>query len=291
MKPLGADFGKLLVAGIQRRHVTQVRDTYAWREVPDPNDLKAKIRVSNARQANRVVTVLSILLTYAVDPLGWRQDNPALKPKRLKRQTDGYRSWTMAEFKQFCEQADEEWRFAALLALLTGQRGQDQVAMAWNDYDGSRVHVVQQKGGGLVKLWIAAHPTLKKLLDARRRADRRRNPAPLTILSRANGDPWQVNAWQKAAGQAIRGAGLTGVVWHGLRGTAMSWAAEGGASQRELMALSGHSTSAMADHYVRGADQERMARQAVHAIELPAGIERKRTTTAKQGAGKLPSRA
>ncbi len=40
------------------------------------------------------------------------------------------------------------------------------------------------------------------------------------------------------------------------------------ASQRELMAMSGHSTSGMADHYVRGAEQERLARQAVNAIEL-----------------------
>jgi hypothetical protein len=35
------------------------------------------------------------------------------------------------------------------------------------------------------------------------------------------------------------------------------------------MAMSGHSTSGMADHYVRGAEQERLARQAVNAIELP----------------------
>eukprot|EP01037_Dinobryon_pediforme_P016979 gene16979-17166_t len=192
---------------------------------------------------------------------------------------------------RFHAKADPEWRFAAMLALLTSQRGQDQVAMTWSDYDGDRMHVVQQKGNGFVKLWIPAHPELKRLLDARRRADRKRTPTPLTILSRPDGTPWPVNAFQKAAGKAIRAAGLEGVVWHGLRATAMSWAAEGGASQRQLMSLSGHSTSAMADHYVRGANQEKMAGDALKAIELPAGVERKRHKTAKQPGQRLPSTA
>jgi integrase len=268
LRPLLADFGNAPVAGLLRRHVTAIRDKYAWRVMADPAGGNP-IRVSNARQANRVVTVLSVLLSYAVDPLGWRQDNPALRPKGLKRQTEGFRAWTKAEFQTFCERASPEWRFYATLALLTGQRGQDQVAMSWADYDGQRVRMVQKKGGGAVKLWIPAHPALKLLLDARQATDAQRSPAPLTILSRANGKPWRANAFQKAAGAAIKAAGLSGVVWHGLRSTAMSWAAEGGASQRELMAMSGHSTSGMADHYVRGADQERLARQAVNAIELP----------------------
>jgi integrase len=268
LRPLLADFGSAPVAGLLRRHVTAIRDKYAWREVRDPAGA-GTIRVSNARQANRVVTVLSILLSYAVDPLGWRQDNPGVRPKRLTKQTEGFRAWTKSEFQTFCERADPEWRFYAKLALLTGQRGQDQVAMGWADYDGQRVRVVQKKGRGKVKLWVPVHPALKLALDARQAADAQRSPAPLTIFSRADGRPWKANAFQKAAGVAIKATGLTGVVWHGLRSTAMSWAAEGGANQRELMAMSGHSTSGMADHYVRGAEQERLARQAVNAIELP----------------------
>jgi integrase len=278
LKPILDDFGHLPVSGLRKPMVTQMRDRYATRKVPDPADPtnpKKTIKVNNARQANRIVTVLSILLTYSVDPLGWRPDNPALRPKRLKKTTDGYQPWTPEQWDQFQQNAPEEWRFAAFLSLLTAQRGQDVVAMTWGDYDGDMVFVVQQKGGGAVKMWVHVHPDLKPLLDKKRAADRKRDPAPLTILSHSDATPWGVNQFQKAAGKAIKAAGLKGIVWHGLRGAAMSWAAEGGASQKELMALAGHRTSGMSDHYTRKASQKKLARSAVEAIQLPTSRTRK----------------
>jgi integrase len=269
LKPLETDWGHLPVAGLLRQHVGKVRDRYAWRDEPDPAKPGATIRVLNVRQANRVVTTLSILLSYAVDPLGWRQDNPALNPKRLESHGEGYRPWSRDEFVQFMERSPEEWRFAGLLALLTGQRGQDQVAMRWADYDGTSIYVVQEKGKRQVKLWIAAHPVLKLELDARREALKDISPTPLTILRRPDGKPWKVNAFQKAAGVAIRAAGLSGVVWHGLRATSVSWAAEGGATENMLMSLAGHTTGRMSQHYARGANQRNLAASAVNSIALP----------------------
>jgi len=95
--------------------------------------------------------------------------------------------------------------------------------------------------------------------------------ASLSILARPDGTPWKLNQFQKAAGKAIRAAGLEVIVWHGLRGAAASWSAEGGASEKALQALLGHTTSQMAQKYSRGADQRRLAGQAVAAITLPAG--------------------
>jgi integrase len=231
----------------------------------------------NARQANRVITTLSILLSYAADPLGWREDNPALKPRRLKIDSDGYRPWSQAEFLQFMERSDEEWQFNALFALLSGQRGQDQVAMLWTDYDGQQLYVVQEKGRRQVKLWIEVHPALKNALNRRRTAIARTSPTPLTILARLDGRAWKVNAFQKAAGVAIRKAGLEGVVWHGLRASALSWAADGGATEKMLQAFAGHRTAEMSRKYARGADQRRLAAGAVRAIVVPlADHEKKR---------------
>jgi hypothetical protein len=104
LKPLEDDWGHLPVAGLRRPHVGKIRDRYAWREEPDPDKPGATIRVINARQANRVITTLSILLSYAAE-LGWIEDNPASRPKRLRIDTDGYRPWTQAEFLQFMERA------------------------------------------------------------------------------------------------------------------------------------------------------------------------------------------
>ena len=274
LRPLEADWGHLPVRGLLRKHVGPIRDRYAWRTEPVPaeGDRPATTRrVPNGRQANRVITVLSILLSYAVDPLGWRQDNPALRPRRLRTDGEGFRPWTPAEFQQFHDRSDEGWRFAGLLALLTAQRGQDQVTMAWSDYDGASIAVVQKKGRGRVKLRVPCHPALKVLLDERQAAARALNPAPLTILAQADGRPWGANQFQKAAGKAIRAAGLTGLVWHGLRGTMASWASEEGASDAAIAALLGHTQVQTTRQYSRGARQRKLAEQAVAAVVLPWG--------------------
>lgn len=271
--PLERDFGTLPVAGLDAAHVTRIRDRYAWRQVPDadrPGEMK---RVPNAFTANHRVTVLSLLMSFAVNPLGWRKDNPALKPKRLKTFGEGHRPWTREEYLRFVEHADPEWQFAALLALLSNQRGQDQVAMKWTDWDGVSLYVRQQKGRGTVQVWIEAHPLLKAALDKRRREMLKRSPAPLTILCRADGTPWPKNAFEKAAGKAIRSAGLTGVVWHGLRATGSSWATEGGAADGAVQALAGHKTPAMSKHYARGADRKRLAASAAKAIVVPMRVK------------------
>ena len=271
LRPLEADCGHLPVASLLRKHVGSIRDRYAWRtETMAGEDGKPVTRrVPNNRQANRVITMLSILLTYAVDPLGWRQDNPALRPRRLRSASDGYRPWTPAEFAQFHERSDEFWRFAGMLALLTAQRGQDQVTMHWTDYDGASIAVTQKKGRGKVKLRVPCHEALKTLLDARQGVARAQNPAPLTILAQPNGQPWGANQFQKAAGKAIRTAGLQGVVWHGLRGAMASWASEEGASDAAIAALLGHTQLQTTRRYSRGASQKRLAEQAVAAVVLP----------------------
>lgn len=280
LKLLEDNWGHLPVAGMGRPHVGKVRDRYAWRTETDAGG--QSIRVSNAHKANHVITVLSILMSYAVDPLGWRPDNPALHPRRLRTVGEGHRAWTHAEFLQFMERADPEWQFNALFALLTTQRGQDQVAVGWHDYDGASLYVVQEKGRKSVELRIEAHPLLKAALDRRKRVMAEQSPQPLTILARPDGKPWTVNAFQKAAGVAIRSAGLEGVVWHGLRATGLSWSADGGATDKMLQGLGGHKTVAMVQRYTRGADQQRLAAGAVRSIVVPIA-PRVRKTKGKIG--------
>lgn len=163
--------------------------------------------------------------------------------------------------------------------------------MTWADYDGASFFVVQEKGRRSVKLWVPCHPTPRDALNARREALKGRSPAPLTILAQSDGQPWKTaNKFQKAAGKAIRAAGLQGVVWHGLRGAAASWAAVGGATEQMIRSLLGHRTSKASQHYQRGAGQRRLAAGAVAAIALPGGVENAlRTSTAKRRGRKVPN--
>ncbi len=295
--PLERDCGHMPAIGLRRHHVAQIRARYAWRNEPVKGSTTGETqRVWNGRQANRVVTVLSILMTFAVESLGWRADNPALRPKRLKTEGVGYRPWMQDEFLQFFERANPEWQFAALLALLSAQRGQDQVAMRWADYDGTGLWVTQKKGRKKTRIWVECHPMLKSALDARKAAvDARELQRPaaagaaevtaLTILTRPDGAPWGENAFQKAAGKAIRAAGLTEVVWHGLRGAAASWAADGGASEKGIQSLLGHRTATAAQRYMRGADQRRLAAKTAQSIVLPFDKNKaQRKTASRRGA-------
>ncbi|MFL5283152.1 MAG: tyrosine-type recombinase/integrase, partial [Rhodopila sp.] len=280
---LERDFGDKSAISLMPHHVMQIRNKYAWRDEPDPDHPGQTIRVNNAHVANKVVTTLSILMTFARLSLGWRKDNPASNPKRLKpERSEGYRPWTQDEFKTFMDHADEEWQFNALLALLTGQRSQDLVAMRWSDYnrDKGEIKVVQKKAQEWVATWIPCPPPLKDALDKRFALLRSQGVSAPTILVRQSGrdkgKSYKENAFQHDAGEQIASAGLE-VVWHGLRGAAASWAAEEGATDHEIAALLGHTQVQTTRRYSRGAKQRKLANAAskkiVRSLENIAGTK------------------
>lgn len=268
LTPLEADFGAYTLRAITPVHVRKIRNRYRTRELrqrdgtPVLGDDRQPQRVANNRQANRVVSVLSVLCEFARKELGWISTNPCANPDRLPAQTKGYRPWPLEAFQAFCDQGGPEWTFRALFALLTAQRGQDQVAVRWDAYDGHGIRFVQQKGGDRVEVYVTVAGTpLKRELDARKKRAR-----ALTILESAQGTPWDRVAYSTACSRAIAAAGLRGLTWHGLRGAAASWAADEGADQKAAQALLGHSTPTMTAHYARGAEQRRMAERASKAI-------------------------
>jgi integrase len=64
-------------------------------------------------------------------------------------------------------------------------------------------------------------------------------------------------------------AGLRHCSAHGLRKAGATIAANNGATAHQLMAMFGWSTLKMAEEYTRKADQEKLARAAMHLIETP----------------------
>ena len=263
--PLEARYGHLAIATMPRAFVFGLRDAYATKPNPDPKQPP----IPTPRRANRMVAVLSILLSWCVDR-GWRPDNPALRPKKLKT-GEGWRPWTAAELAAFeaCADIAPELKLAVVMAAASGQRGEDLVTMAWSAYDGTAIEVVQAKTGA--RVWVPLHATAKARVDA---APRR----AVTILTRPDGKPWKIDHFRHAMGAAIRAAGLSGVVTHGLRATAATWLAEAGCSEREIMAITGHTSSASVSRYTRQADRKRQATAAVTKLEryrggAPAGAE------------------
>ncbi len=253
LTPLHVAYGHCPVAGIQRHHVRAIMEKYATKPVPG----KAEPALT-PRRANKIVTVLSILMSYAIG-IGWLTgENPAFRPKKLK--VGKYLAWSDEQVETFLERAPSHMRRACLLAVCTGQRGIDLAGMTWRVYDGAAIEVIAEKTdtGDGVPLWIPVHPALKAELDASPKT-------ALTILTRADGSRWgSVLEFQKAVSDAIRAAGLPkGVVWHGLRKTASRWLAEAGCADREIMAITGHKTVSMVSRYTEQADQKRRATAAI----------------------------
>ena len=225
------------VAAIDRATVLRIRALYA--------------ETSN-RQGNKAVAVLSAILSWAVDH-GYRSDNPALRPKRLKV-SGGYRAWTDDEVDTFLDKAPPHLRLGCLLALGTGQRGADLVRMTWAAYRDRTIEVVQSKTGK--RIWIPVHERLAEVLEAQPKV-------ALTILTTAQGRPYSVGWFQHAVSKAIHDAGLSGVVAHGWRTTSISWLAEAGCTVHEIAAISGHTTLQMIEGYTRDVNTRQLAQSAV----------------------------
>ncbi|CAM2754897.1 integrase [Komagataeibacter xylinus] len=254
LAPLESEFGHLSIAEMPRKFVFWLRDRYATR----PGETEHSAPVPTPRRANRIVTVLSILLSWAVNR-EWRPDNPAQRVPKLKT-GEGYRAWSDSELDKMlrARTTTVDIRTAVVLAFTTGQRGQDLIQMKWSDYDGEGIYVVQLKTNA--RVWIPLHERAREMLNAMPRHNAE------TILTRADGRPWKIDHFRHEMGRQIRAAGLKGIVTHGLRATAAKWMAEAGCSEREIMSITGHTSSAMVGRYVREASQKRQARSAATKV-------------------------
>lgn len=235
---LSAEHGHKSIHTLRRRHIRKMRD--ARGETPGA--------------ANNVLRLLKIVLYFAVDE-ELLEVNPAARVKELEG--GEYRSWTDAELAQF----EARWRPGTMqrrafaIALYTGQRKSDQVAMTRSHRSGGVIQVQQQKTDE--SLWIPEHPELTAEL-ARGNQDH----ISLLTTSRNKGfDPVYYGAW---FADAIEEAKLSDeCVLHGLRKCAARRLAEAGCSEGEIMSITGHRTSRMVAHYTRDASKKRQASAAI----------------------------
>jgi integrase len=235
--------GHKRVAHIRRRHVRQIRDEKA--DTPGA--------------ANTVLRMLKILLNFAVDD-DLIEASPAAKFKELP--VGEWRDWTDEE----CAQFERRWapgsmqRRAYALALYTGQRKQDQITRARTHRRDGGISVVQSKTGE--PLLIPEHRELT--------AELARGVAGLDTLlvTPTQGKPFEPVYYGSWFAESIEEAGLPDdCVLHGLRKTAARKLADLGLSEETIKSITGHVTSRMVGKYVKGANQKRLAREAIRRWE------------------------
>jgi len=194
----------------------------AWRE---------RLAITSRRQADYAWVVLARVLSWGMDR-GLVAENPCARGGRLYRGSRAEKIWTEADEAAFLERAPSHLHLPLLLALWTGQRQGDLLRLPWSAYDGKHIRLRQSKGGARVVIRVGA--PLKAALDA---APRRST----IILTTSDGRPWTPDGFRASWGKACRKAGITGVTFHDLRGTAVTRLAIAECTEPEIAAITGHS--------------------------------------------------
>lgn len=203
------------------------------------------------RMADYVVTLFGMLFEHAKD-LGLVRENPAHGIKKHGTQT-GYLPWPDWAIAGFREQATGAALTIFELCLGTGQRIADVLEMRWSDIDDDGIAVTQGKTGAA--LWIPFTPALSDHLATLPRT-------LTTIAATRKGTPYSYRMAHDLLRVTRAKCGAEAYSWHGLRKNAAAELAEAGCSDAQIMAVTGHRTSAMVRKYTARAEQRRLARGA-----------------------------
>src|SRR5262245_33450054 len=199
----------------------------SWR-----NDLAKKSK----RQADYPWSVLSAVLSFGVDNR-LIDTNPCLKGGRLYDGSRVDKVWTYDDESAF-DDRPKHLLLPLMLAIWTARRQGDLLYLQWSAYDGTFIRLRQRKTGKRVTIPVGG--PLKLALDAEK--TNRRNDGKsvvLTILMNSMGRPWTADGFRTSWRKACQKAGVTGLTFHDLRGSAITRLALAGATVPEIANSSG----------------------------------------------------
>ena len=242
LRQIEMHFGSMPLDALEDRRVTRV--LLEWRDS----------LAHSPRQADYAWTILMRVISWGRDR-GLTSYRPPDRVERLHHSDRSEKIWEPDQIAAFMAVASMPLQRALVLALETGQRQADVLALPWSAYDGAWIRLRQSKAkrynkiGRLVS--IPATGTLRAVLDALPRT------SPV-ILVNGRGRPWGANAFRKAWSAAARKAGISGLTFHDLRGTAVTRLAEAGCTAQEIAVITGHSlrdAAAIIDRYLARTDK------------------------------------
>ena len=197
--------------------------------------------------------------------------SPAREVSYIRTGSTGYHTWTIEEVRQFemRHPVGSKARLALALLMFTGQRRSDVVRFGKQHVFRGKLTFTQHKGRNRKpkRLTLPVLPALQSIIDASPCGD-------LTYLINDLGRAFTEAGFGNKFRDWCNQAGLRHCTAHGLRKAGATIAANNGATSRQLMAIFGWDSIRMAEHYTRGADQERLADDAMHMIEAKEDTKR-----------------
>ena len=199
---------------------------------------------SGRRQADFAWTVLARVLSWGLD----RRlvlANPCERGGRLYRSARNEKIWTPDDEAMFLKLAPAHLHLPLKLALWTGQRQGDLLRLPWSSYNGTHIRLRQSKTGRKVVIRVGG--PLKAMLDEAPKV------SPI-ILVNSDGKPWTSDGFRASWRKACATAGVRGVTFHDLRGTAVTRLALVGATEPEIATVTGLSLKSVREildaHYL-----------------------------------------
>lgn len=209
-------------------------DFFEWRDT----------MAANPRTADLAWAVLRRVTSWAYDR-AYIRINHALRPGRLYESNRADIVWKPAEIKTFMAKASLPLQYAMALALFTGQRQGDLLRLTWANVGANSIELRQSKRGRRVT--VPLHPGLRPILDRMKK-----EKTAAVVLTTSTGRPWRADHFRHEWRRVTLKAGLDGLHFHDLRGTACTQLLEAGFTASEVASLMGWSeqhTQAMIEAY------------------------------------------
>jgi integrase len=219
IKLIEDEFGDLPLAALED---CRIRGEFkSWRD-----------RFANTpRKADYARSTLSRIFSFCKDR-GLIASNPCEGGGRLYSVDRTDKVWLDEDVGALLATASLELALALLLALWTGQRQGDLLRLPWSAYDGNHIRLRQSKTGR--RITLPAGEPLRVLLDR----TTRRSPM---ILTTTRGKPWTSDGFRTSWSKACAKAGITGLTFHDIRGSAVVRLALADATVPQIATFTGHS--------------------------------------------------
>ena len=245
-------FGDLPLAALNDPKVT--KEFLAWRD-----------GMSSARQADYAWTVLMIVIAWGRS-IGRYQLSSARSHHKLYEADRSDKIWEAHHIDAFMAVSPEPLKWALIFAAETAQRQGDLLRLPWSAYDGQHIRLTPSKSITRKKpkgraVTIPVSPRLRVAIESLSRV------SPI-MLTNGRGRPWHGNSFRKAWGAATAKAGLAGLTFHDLRGTAVTRLSEAGCTPQEIATFTGWSlrdVQTMLDRYL--ARTEKLGSIALEKLE------------------------
>lgn len=201
---------------------------------------------ANPRKADKLLFSLSKVFSYAIAN-ELLDKNPCTGIERLYQGSRKESLWMPEQIAAVRAKVAAHLLLPFELALATGQRQGDILAMTWKQWDGTYLMFRQSKTGKRLK--VKANVRIKAMLDPMKKDT-------LRICLNSRGRPWTKDGFKTSWGKAMAAEAvqIKDVVYHDLRGTFICDRAREGSSIEDIARISGHSMtevkSVLEKHYL-----------------------------------------